>query len=138
MDALGMADDVPFEDLDQGRGGLRELGRDVGRRRLGQWGRWRRAALRVASVRAWRAAHGAGWWRRGAGGLRHRAQQVAWRVGAGEDLGRQAQREAAFDAGEQFDAAQAVEAELAVQRAVEAGAPRRTRLQLVDDLVDQA
>ena len=44
----------------------------------------------------------------------------------------------AYPEREQFDAAQAVEAELAVQRAVEAGAPRRTRLQLVDDLVDQA
>ena len=62
MGAPGMAGDVPFEHLDQGRGGFRERGWGALRHRQGR-DEWRRAAISVGRVCTGRAARGAGRWR---------------------------------------------------------------------------
>ena len=112
-EALGLALDVPGERLDQ-------------RLRLG--GRAHALALRQAHHRAVGDA------RRLAGAGEEETQQVARRLGRGERLLGEARAELALEAQHQLDARQAVQPEVALERAVEGDLGGKMRVRLACDI----
>ncbi|MNN43253.1 hypothetical protein D3C81_1574790 [compost metagenome] len=105
---VGVVVQVPAQHVHHGGGAFRRLRRGICRCRAGQ------PCGRV---------FGAG---RQVPGGEHGAQQRARRVGLGQYLLRQADAEALLDAGQQFGARQAVEAQFGFERAVQRGGGRCT------------